>query len=274
MNLSLKLTCDTVRAEARMLPLRGGSWIGAWLRRMHGALGYVVAALWTARAVLCGLLFMSFSLMAGDATIQQIASASLSSPPKVGGTLRLALSNDPQTLDPALANLLTDFILIELLNLPLLDVTNGLTLVNSSAAEWHSSPDARIYTFYLRPEIKFSNGRPAVASDYAYALERMVDPQLASFGSTYLTGIRRSPGVETNRTNRLAGVRCEGSYTLVVELDRPDPTFPYLMANPFGMAVPQEEVQRLGGQFWHPTGWDWPLSSRGMGSRGSTGLQA
>ena len=249
MNLSLTLTGNALTLEARMLLLRGGLCIGVRLRRMLGALGHVFAALGQARVVLCGLFFLSFSLVAGDSMNPHGVFTALSSPPKGGGTLRLALRNDPQTLDPALVFLQTDFVLVPLLFLPLLDVTNGLTLVNYSTTEWRASPDARIYTFHLRPEIGFSNGRPVVASDYAYALERIADPQLASSGKAYLTGIRRSTGNETNRTNRLAGVRCEGLHTLVVELDQPDPTFPYLMASIFGMAVPPEEVRRLGSGF-------------------------
>jgi ABC-type transport system substrate-binding protein len=38
-------------------------------------------------------------------------------------------------------------------------------------------------------------------------------------------------------------------HTLVVELDQPDPIFQYLMANVIGMAVPPEDVQRLGTGF-------------------------
>ena len=208
-----------------------------------------IARLWLTRAAACVVLLMGYILLAGDSKNLPVASARLSSPPKGGGTLRLALPNDPQTLDPALVSLQTDFELTALLFLPLLDVTNGLTLVNYSATEWRSSPDARIYTFHLRPEIRFSNGRPVVASDYAYALERIVDPQLASPGCFYITGIRRATGLTANPTKRLAGVRCEGSHTLVVELDQPDPTFPYLMANVFGMAVPPEEVRRLGSRY-------------------------
>ena len=189
----------------------------------------VLAVLW-----LWGLLF--------------VARAAGSETPKHGGTLRLAVPSDLLTLDPALVNVAPDFGLISLLYLPLLDLTNGFTLVNYATTEWSASPDARIYTFHLRPEIRFSNGRPVLASDYAYALERFADPQVGAPCSAYLSGIRRTTA-GTFQTNQLAGVRCEGLLTLVVELDQPDPTFPYLMATVFGCAVPQEEVQRLGSGF-------------------------
>ena len=210
---------------------------------------YKIARLWLTRAAACVVLLMGYILLAGDSKNLPVASARLSSSPNVGGTLRLALPNDPQTLDPALVSLTADFELMPLLYLPLLDLTNGLALLNYAAADWHSSPDARTFTFHLRPEIRFSNGRPVVAADYAYALERIADPRVGSASLIGLAGIRRATDLATNQTNRLAGVRCEGLHTLVVELDQPDPIFQYLMANAVGVAVPPEEVQRLGSGF-------------------------
>ena len=221
----------------------------AWLYRMLGALVNVFAALWQARAVSCGLFLIGFGVVGGGSLNQSDAAAALPSPPKGGGTLRLALPGDLQTLDPGLVAMQTDSELMPLLNLPLLDVTNGLTLLNCAAADWSRSPDARVFTFHLKPGIKFSNGRPVIASDYAYALARIADPAFASPSFAYLSGIKGASEPATNRSPHLAGVREEGMHTLVIELAQPDLTFPYLMANVFGMAVPPEEVQRLGSRF-------------------------
>jgi ABC-type transport system substrate-binding protein len=170
-----------------------------------------------------------------------------------GGTLHLARPNDPQTLDPVLYQLADDFLLFSLLYLPLLDNTNGVELVSCAARDWNVSSDARTFTFHLRPGIKFSNGRTVVVADYAYYLERMSDPRTASPFFAYLGAfhIRGAADFAAHRTNHLAGVRTEGTQTLVVELDQPDPTFPYV----YICALPREEAERMGAAFGvHPIG--------------------
>jgi len=94
--------------------------------------------------------------------------------------LRLARSNEPKTLDWARNNMAMDGALLPFLNRLLVDLIDGTALTNSAARSWSRSEDARVYTFHLRPELKFSNGRPVVAADYIYTSERILDPGTAS----------------------------------------------------------------------------------------------
>ncbi len=169
-----------------------------------------------------------------------------------GGTFHVALADDPQTLDPALQQLANDALLFPLLYLPLLDNTNGVDLVACAAQDWQVASDGRTFTFHLRPGLRFSNGRMVVAADYAYYLERISDPRNASPNNAMLGAyhIRGADDFAAHRTKHLAGVRIEGTRTLVVELDQPDPTFLF-----YGIyALPQEEVERPGDAFArHPT---------------------
>jgi ABC-type transport system substrate-binding protein len=98
---------------------------------------------------------------------------------KVPGVLRYALTAEPTTLDPALV---TDGPTIDLLH----NIYEGLVgwndnneVVPLGAEKWDVSPDGKTYTFTLRSGVKFQNGRPIVAGDYAYAISRSLDPKLA-----------------------------------------------------------------------------------------------
>src|SRR5260221_753139 len=51
------------------------------------------------------------------------------------------------------------------------DVT---TLVGGVAESWTVSPDAKTYTFKLRPNLKFASGAPVTAEDQAWSLQRVV----------------------------------------------------------------------------------------------------
>ena len=55
-----------------------------------------------------------------------------------------------------------------------------LEVVPAAAESWTVSADLRTFTFVLRPGATFSNGRPVVAGDFAFAFARLADPDLAS----------------------------------------------------------------------------------------------
>jgi ABC-type transport system substrate-binding protein len=198
-------------------------------------------------------IFVLSFLMLVTALLSTVASASTAAP-KTGGTLRLARLFDPVTLDVAQVQLTEDLLLVPLLNQTLLDVRNGTNLVPGTAREWSTSPDKRVYTFRLRPGVCFSNGREAVASDYVFALERILAPATAAAMSSYLKGIRGADEFINGLTNHVAGLLAPSPDTLIIELKSPDPTLGYVLLS-LGVAVPPEEVARLGPRFsTHPVG--------------------
>jgi ABC-type transport system substrate-binding protein len=97
--------------------------------------------------------------------------------------------------------------------------------------------------------MRFSNGRAVVAGDYVYALERVLDTNTAAMMQPYFLGIRGAKAFVAGQTNHVAGLRAPTPDTLVIELERGDPTFPYLLASFEGAAQPREEVERLGRTF-------------------------
>jgi peptide/nickel transport system substrate-binding protein/oligopeptide transport system substrate-binding protein len=168
--------------------------------------------------------------------------------PKAGGTLRLARLFDPVTLDPPKVELTEDIMLIPLLHQTLLDVEGGTNLVPSAARDWSTSPDKKVYTFWLRPGVRFSNGRAVVASDYVFSLERLLAPATAAAMSSYMKGIRGAESFINGNTNHVAGLQAPSSDTLIIELERPDPTFGYILLSQ-GIALPPEEIARRGSRF-------------------------
>jgi ABC-type transport system substrate-binding protein len=165
------------------------------------------------------------------------------------GILRLARLFDPVTLDAAKVELMEDYLLLPLLHQTLLDVVDGTNLVVSAATEWSASADKRVYSFRLRPGVRFSNGREVVAEDYVYALERALDPATVAPMSSYLKGIRGAEAFVGGRSPHLAGASAPTKDLLRVELEHPDPTFGFVVSMPLMAAVPREEVIRLGPRF-------------------------
>ena len=79
---------------------------------------------------------------------------------KRGGTLHLAFDQEFRSLDPAISFDNDSVPLTRLLFRGLIDYNDaGTALVADQAESWSISREGRIYTFRLRPGIRFSYGR-------------------------------------------------------------------------------------------------------------------
>ena len=102
------------------------------------------------------------------------------------------LGVEPRTIDPGLNNNNWDSSYI-------LSVFEGLTkkdkdnnIIPGVAERWKVSEDGLVYTFYLRTNSKWSDGKTVTANDFVYAWRRVVDPITASPFSTYLEPIKNA----------------------------------------------------------------------------------
>jgi oligopeptide transport system substrate-binding protein len=81
--------------------------------------------------------------------------------------------------------------------LPISLVFSGLVTLDAHLAveNWDAqkidvSPDGLTYTFHLRDGLKFSDGKAVTAADYAFSINRTLDPCLASPVAPYLYAIK------------------------------------------------------------------------------------
>lgn len=175
--------------------------------------------------------------------------------PVRGGTVTLAFTEDPNSMDAILGY-----------NLPawqsLMNLYRGLMIyegdraVPDMAADFPQiSADGTVYTFTLKPGIKFHNGREVEAADFKYSWERCLDPEWESWANYYLLSIKGAQEIIDGQTKELAGVKVLDKYTLRVELVAPDMTFLNVLALPNNWVVPREEVEKWGKEFgMHPVG--------------------
>jgi ABC-type oligopeptide transport system substrate-binding subunit len=94
--------------------------------------------------------------------------------------LRWCNSGEPESLDPAMASTTTAMPLVYAMFDGLTDHDlNGLPRP-SLATHWDISPDLRTYTFHLRQDARWSNGRPLDGYDVAYQALRVLHASFAS----------------------------------------------------------------------------------------------
>lgn len=93
--------------------------------------------------------------------------------PAPGGTLVLASTQDPPTLD---AHLATWDAHIQWLGATLVTRAPDGNYVPYLAESWTVSDDGLVYDFKLKKNVKFHNGEPLTAHDWIYTIERAKDP--------------------------------------------------------------------------------------------------
>lgn len=160
-------------------------------------------------------------------------------------TLRLALEQEPSTLDPAKSSTLPESI-VELA------VFEGLTRLNEKdlpqpamAESWIISPDGLTYTFHLRPNATWSDGVPVKAQDFEYAWKRVLNPKTAAGNAYMLYVLKNGEAYNTDKASAdEVGVKALDDHTLQVVLESPAPYFLGLTAFHAYYPVRQDIVEK------------------------------
>jgi oligopeptide transport system substrate-binding protein len=181
-------------------------------------------------------------------------SATTTAAPVSGGTLNLTDSG-PITLDPAVAAEAGSAAYIFQIFSGLVRLDENLQIVPDIAQTWDKSADGKTFTFHLRHDARFQNGRTVTASDFKYSWERALDPATQSLtAGTYLNDIVEAADILSGRTTQLSGVKVLDDYTLSVTIDSPKAYFLYKMAYPTAFVVDRFNVA-TGSNWWqHPNG--------------------
>jgi len=125
------------------------------------------------------------------------------------------------SLDPAFVNDATSLPIVGMVQAGLVkQLPNGKVVPD--LATWTVSKDHRVYTFTLRPNLRFSNGDRITAQDAAFSITRSLAKDTGSpTGLTYLGHIVGATDLSAGKTGALAGLNVLDSRRLRVTLDRP-----------------------------------------------------
>jgi peptide/nickel transport system substrate-binding protein len=105
----------------------------------------------------------------------------LSIPAKLGGTFNFGINADVGTFDPIqpMSNM-SLWTVMELYSRLVRVDKLGQDVEGDLAERWDVSSDGTVWTFSLRPDVKFSNGDPVTAEDVIYSFERAMGPNSAN----------------------------------------------------------------------------------------------
>jgi len=167
-----------------------------------------------------------------------------------GGTLNL-FGIDPHTLDPAISGDATSHQYVMQIFSGLVCLDDSLEPAPDIAREWKVSKDGKTYTFYLRQDVKFHDGRMVKAEDFEYSWQRACNPATGSqTAAAYLGDIVGVKEVLAGKSTEISGVRVINDYTLEVTIDAPKSYFLSKMTYPTAFVVDRSNVES-GGSWWH-----------------------
>lgn len=127
-----------------------------------------------------------------------------------------------------------------------------LNLTPDLAERWDISPDGMVYTFKLRQNAKFHDGRPVTAQDVVYSWERAANPELESDTAlTYLGDIVGVREMNAGSADHISGLKVIDDHTLQVAIDAPKPYFLLKLTYPTGFVLDKANVES--GDEWYRT---------------------
>lgn len=137
-------------------------------------------------------------------------------------------------------------------------------LVNALATKMTKSKDGKQYTFKLRSDNHWNDGKPVTAQDFVYSWRRTVNPKTASEYAYLLAGIKNFNQVQNGKVApSQLGVKAVDKHTLQVTLSKPVAYFKLLLAFPTFFPQEQKVVEKYGSDYGHSsqqTAYDGPFT--------------
>ncbi len=141
----------------------------------------------------------------------------------VTDTLRIRLQGDPPSID---WNIATDNVSKEVIT----NIQEGLLVHDQKtelrlalAASWERSTDEKTYTFKLRDNVQWSDGKPLIAQHFVDSWERLINTKTASEYAYFLFDVENAEKYNKGEVKDFSqvGIKALDEKTLQVKLSKP-----------------------------------------------------
>jgi oligopeptide transport system substrate-binding protein len=159
-------------------------------------------------------------------------------------------SNDPREYDPATTRGSGNKMVFS----GLISLDPQLQLTPELAESW-TVKDGTVFTFTLRANASFHDGRAVTAQDVIYSWERAAAPDTQSDTVlTYLGDIVGVREMSDGKSDHISGLRAVDEHTLEVTIDAPKPYFLYKLTYPTAFVLDRANVESGSDWYTHPNG--------------------
>ena len=122
------------------------------------------------------------------------------------------------------------------------------------AERFEVNPQGDVYTFYLRPGLKWSNGDPMTAHDFVWSYQRKLDPATAADYPGFFYDIKYANKINTGEIKDFSqlGIKAKDDRTLEFTLEGPRGYFHILMAYAATAPSHKATVEKFGDKWTEP----------------------
>tara|TARA_B100000530_G_scaffold102819_1_gene63639 strand:- start:189 stop:1862 length:1674 start_codon:yes stop_codon:yes gene_type:complete len=153
------------------------------------------------------------------------------------------LYSDPPTLDPHIAQDSTSASIILELYSGLVTLGTDLQIAPDLAESWTISDDGMKYTFTLRDNAKFHDGKKITASDFLWSFNRAVNPSTTSTtAEDYLGDIIGVSDVIAGKTDTISGIKMIDNQTIEINIDAPKAYFLAKLTYPVAFVLDKQNL--------------------------------
>ncbi len=194
-----------------------------------------------------------------------------------GGTLRLNLGSEPDSIDPQKASFVHEIEVIMRVFRNLLQFdANGNIIPDLAESMPTVEENGTLFTFKIREDAYYSDGVPVRAQDFVFAWRRHMDPRtegqysflgniIAGAETLNLTDAKNTPPERLDALREAMGVRALDDKTLQIKTIAPAPWFLSVLCTWCGVATREDKVREGNGGDEFGSKWTEPATYIGTG---------
>ena len=173
------------------------------------------------------------------------------------GFLRMSIGAEPPSLDAGLATDTTSSSILFNIMDPLIRLGPGPALKAEPGAASSWTVKGPLVTLNLNKAVKWQNGAPTTAQDYAYSWLRTISPELGADYAYQFFGIKGAEAyngcdpakADCNALRAAVGIKAVGKYQLQITLTSPQPWFIQQLSHTSFLPVYKPIVDKFGNKF-------------------------
>ena len=214
---------------------------------------------------------MALAIGASMLVAAAFAGAASSKSTKTGGTMKMNMSaTDVDFTDPSLAygtiSWQTEYATaLKLYNYPDKAPPEGGKIQPEAATGFPViSKDGKTYTITVKSGFKFSDGKPVTAANFAFAINRALNPAMQSPAAPFITNIVGAQAVLDKKAKTASGVSVKGN-KITIKLTQPDGGMLAKLGMPFFQALETNLPTDPKGVNAYPSAGPYYIASRDVG---------
>ncbi len=169
-------------------------------------------------------------------------------------TLNINIGTEPPSLDWSLSTDSTSYLILNNIMEGLTTFGDDYTAEPALAESWEISEDGKTYTFKIRDNVFWTDGKPLKAEDFEYSWKRILKPATGGDYAYFLYDIENAEDYNNGKIKDpdKVGVKALDEKTLQVKLKRPASYFPSLVTFMSTFPMRKDVVEKHGIKWTKP----------------------